>query len=56
MQQLARHSGKCKEGACVGFGNDAQKRPGCSKCPKSGQDNTCLRNLERKKCDAEGEI
>ena len=47
MLQLARQSGKCK-GACIGFGNDAQKRPGCSKCQKSGQDNSCLRTLERK--------
>lgn len=48
MPQLARQSGKCKGGACIGFGNDAQKRPECSKCQKSGQDNSCLRNLERK--------
>lgn len=58
VPQSARHSGKCKdisdsprEELAWYFGNLCRKdnrRPMFSKCQKFGQDNTCLRNLERK--------
>lgn len=57
VPQSARHSGKCKEVSDSTIKELAwysghmhrklNRRQMCKKCQKFGQDNTCLRNLER---------